>query len=267
MAERVEILVVDDDPLNRMQLVRALDQRGYRTAQAGDGEQALEALSRDHFDLVILDILMPVLDGFKLADRIKKHEQLAKIPIILLTLTGERGDAARCRQAGVEGYLSKPFSRSELIEAIQSVLGNSDEEAPLVTRHSLRELDQRLRVLLAEDNPVNQRLAVLILERLGCQVDVAGNGREAVEMAEGASYDLVFMDCQMPELNGYEATREIRRRPAEQRVPVIAMTANAMPGDRRRCLEAGMDDYVSKPVRPENFEAILARWAPEPGSR
>jgi two-component system, sensor histidine kinase and response regulator len=184
---------------------------------------------------------------------------------MMLTSAGQRGDAARCRQLGVAAYLTKPVGQSELFDALVQVLGRGALEAqssePLVTRHSLREGRKRLRILLAEDNVVNQKLAVRLLEKRESTVLVASNGREAVAALEKESFDLVLMDLQMPGMDGFEATSAIREKETTSgtHIPIIAMTAHAMKGDRERCLAAGFDGYVSKPVRPQElFEAITA---------
>jgi two-component system, sensor histidine kinase and response regulator len=186
---------------------------------------------------------------------------------------GRRGDVEVARQAGINAYLTKPVRQSELHEAIAAVVGgrgmSSEESSLLVTRHTLREerTASRARVLVAEDNPVNQRVAVKMLEKLGYRADVAGNGLEVIEALSRIPYAAVLMDVQMPEMDGLEATREIRRREGDGReTRIIAMTAGAMREDRESALEAGMDDYVSKPVKPEDLDAVLERWiSPEGG--
>src|SRR4030095_4182956 len=182
--------------------------------------------------------------------------------IMMLSSSGQRGDAARCRELGVAAYLTKPVMESELFSAIRHVLNvpaTAESRVEIVTRHTLREERDRYRVLLAEDNTVNQRLATRLLEKQGHSVVIAVNGRQAVAAFESEAFDLILMDVQMPELNGYEATGAIREREKVSggHVPIIAMTAHAMKGDRERCLQAGMDGYVSKPIDTrELFEAI-----------
>jgi two-component system, sensor histidine kinase and response regulator len=205
------------------------------------------------------------MDGFTLAERIKGDPPLAGATIMMLTSAGQRGDAARCRELGVAAYLSKPIRQAELHTAMLSLLGRkqpTSEPSGLVTRHSLREgrsFAAARRVLVAEDNVVNQQLARRLLEKRGHQVVVAQNGREALEALGRHSFDLILMDVQMPEMDGFEATATIREREkiSGSHLPIIAMTANAMKGDRERCMAAGMDAYVSKPVDSrELFEAI-----------
>jgi CheY-like chemotaxis protein/HPt (histidine-containing phosphotransfer) domain-containing protein len=186
------------------------------------------------------------------------------VKLVLLTSFGQRGHGAEAARAGVSAYLTKPVDEADLRDCLIEVLaGETGRPAHLVTRHSLRESrpPRSATLLVAEDNEVNQKVAVRMLERLGYGVEVADNGREALEACARRHYDAVLMDGQMPEMDGYEATRRIRdREPAGRRMPIIAMTASAMKGDREKCLEAGMDDYVSKPVTPEALEAVLQRW-------
>jgi two-component system sensor histidine kinase/response regulator len=199
-------------------------------------------------------------------ERIKQDARLAKSVVIMLTSGGFRGDAARCRELGIQGYLTKPIKRSDLLEAINVVLGSQTraELSPsLVTLHSLRESRGRLRILLAEDNRVNQVLAVRLLEKRGHEVAVAGNGEEALEALDKQAFDLVLMDVQMPEMDGLQATAAIRKSEMKsgKHIPIIAMTAHAMAGDKDRCLEAGMDDYITKPIRPEQLDDVLKRYS------
>jgi len=205
---------------------------------------------------------MPGMDGFSVVERIKQNAQLSKSVIIMLTSSGFRGDAARCRELGIQGYLTKPIKRSDLLEAIKAVLGA--EACPsLVTVHSVRERRGQLRILLTEDNRVNQILAVRLLEKRGHEVTVAGNGREALEALARQEFDLVLMDVQMPEMDGLQATDIIRRGEMKsgKHIPIIAMTAHAMAGDKERCLEAGMDGYMTKPILPDLLADILNHYS------
>jgi two-component system sensor histidine kinase/response regulator len=230
------------------------------------GRVALAALnaakdSGDPFPLLILDAGMPGLDGFSVAERIQKDPKLAGATIMMLTSVGRRGDAARCLQLGIAAYLTKPIKQSELLEAIHLALGKpwpKDGRHSLVTRHSLRENRRPLSILLVEDNLVNQAVVVRLLTRQGHSVSVAENGRTALVALE-QSFDLVLMDVQMPEMDGFEATALIREKEKASggHVPIIALTAHAMKGDQERCLAAGMDDYLCKPLNPTAlFEAI-----------
>jgi CheY-like chemotaxis protein/HPt (histidine-containing phosphotransfer) domain-containing protein len=222
---------------------------------------------------------MPGMDGMELASRVKAEPQIARTRLVLLTSSGLRGEAEQARRVGFAAYLTKPVRQSKLYDVLATVMdapapnegaetGQADQ-ASIVTLHSIegararsRERRRRAHVLVAEDNQVNQKVAVRMLERLGYQSDVAANGLEALEALSRVRYAAVLMDVQMPEMDGYEATAEIRRieEGQDRRTPVIAMTANAMQGDREEALQAGMDDYVPKPVKAEELEAVLERW-------
>jgi CheY-like chemotaxis protein len=211
---------------------------------------------------------MPKMDGFGLIERIRQNPNLSAAIIMMLTSAGHRGDALRCQELGVAAYLLKPIRQSELREAIARVLGAKEQNGviPLITRYSLGdavEPNAVLRVLVAEDNAVNQRLAARMLEKRGHRVSMTANGVEAVEALANGNFDIVLMDIQMPEMDGLEATAEIRRR--EERgggthIPIIALTANAMKGDRERCLAAGMDGYLSKPIVPRELDELLEAY-------
>ena len=217
------------------------------------------------FRLVLADVQMPDADGFTLAEAIKNDPSIAGTTIVMLTSAGQPGDAARCRALGVAVYLSKPIKRSELRDAIVSALGleSAERDRPsLVTRHSLREARRPGRILLVEDNRVNQLVASRLLERRGHTVVIAGNGREALAILDDAAlvgFDCVLMDVQMPEMDGFECTALIRERERTtgSRLPIVAMTAHAMKGDEGRCLAKGMDGYLSKPIQPEELFDVV----------
>ena len=265
-------LVVDDSRANRSILEKQLSSWGVQTTSVEGGPQALEELrsavdGNVPYDLAVLDMQMPGMDGMELARRIKADPDLSPTRLVLLTSLGRRTDGQEADQVGIEAYLTKPLRQSELYDALATVLGRSaagEEPQPVAIHSSKRQsAGSRSRVLVAEDNPVNQKVAVRMLENLGYQVDVASDGREALEALALASYGAVLMDVQMPRMDGYEATAEIRRREAAgdgRHVPIIAMTANAMQGDRQKTLEAGMDDYVSKPVKSGDLDTVLERW-------
>jgi signal transduction histidine kinase/DNA-binding response OmpR family regulator len=266
------VLVVDDNATNRRILQELLAGWHMHPTLAKDGHEALAVLDREKrqgrcFSLILLDVQMPGMDGFEVAEQIRRDSTSAG-SVVLLTSVGIRGDAARCRELGIDAYLTKPIQRSDLLEAIQSVLGSSRDSAsgqPFVTIHSLRQARKQLLILLAEDNPVNRKLALRLLEKRGHTVVLAETGRQAVDAVEKQSFDVVLMDMQMPEMDGLEATATIRKREQTtgRHVPIIAMTAHAMLGDRERCLGAGMEGYVTKPLHVEElFVAIEAATAP-----
>ena len=265
------VLVVDDNATNRQILRHQLGYWGLRVTAVESGPRGLALMqqagaSGTGYDLAILDMKMPEMDGLELARAIKQDQALASVRLVLLTSFGQRGHGAEAAKIGIAAYLTKPVDEADLYDCLVEVLDEArSRRAPhLVTRHSLRE--QRLpiaaHVLVAEDNEVNQKVAVKILEKLGYRVELAENGKEALAACARRRYDAVLMDGQMPGMDGYEATRRIRERETRggRRVPIIAMTASAMKGDREKCLESGMDDYVTKPVTPENLEAVLRKW-------
>jgi PAS domain S-box-containing protein len=260
------VLIVDDNFTNRRVLQGMLNRWGMRPTAVESGRQALQALeiaksTGRAFPLILLDGQMPEMDGFTLADLIQKDPELVGAAIMMLTSVGHVGDAARCRELGVAGYLVKPIRQGELLNSIRHVLQKAprDQAIPLLTRHTLREAQNRARVLLAEDNLVNQTLAVRVLEKRGYVVTVAGDGQAAITALENGSFDLVLMDIQMPGMDGFEATAAIRAKEkvTGEHIPIIALTAHALKDDQERCLAAGMDGYVSKPIRTsELFSAI-----------
>jgi len=263
------VLVVDDNRTNRRILEGMLNRWEMVSVSVEEGQQALDALSGARaagmpFSLILTDMHMPKMDGFTLVEQIRKRPELATATIMMLTSAGHRGDAARCQELGVAAYLLKPIRQSELREAIARVLGAQAPNGaiPLITRFSLhdgRDPAASLRVLLAEDNAVNQRLAVRLLEKRGHHVVVAGNGAEALAAMEKQEFDLVFMDVQMPEMDGLEATAEIREKEktSGKHLPIIALTAHAMKGDREKCIASGMDGYLTKPIRPQELDEVL----------
>jgi CheY-like chemotaxis protein/HPt (histidine-containing phosphotransfer) domain-containing protein len=267
----IRILIVDDNATNRSVLSRQITHWGIRNEAVESGNEALAALRNAKaegkpFDLAILDMQMPVMDGLQLARAITADPAIRGVHLIMLSSMGLRGDAREARQAGIRGYLSKPVLPSVLYDCIATVMCLAMDEpaaAQLVTRYNLPEGRTRFhgRILVAEDNPVNQEVTVSMLRLLGCTVDVAGDGRKAVEAVGRGGYDLVLMDCQMPEMDGYEATRVIRATETS-RIPIVALTANAMEGDRNVCLAAGMDDHLAKPFLISQLGEILATWLP-----
>ena len=263
----LSVLVVDDNATNRRLLEETLKRWGAIPSPAASGQAALEAIESAEaagkpFSMILLDHQMPGMDGFAVAERIRQQPKLISTTIMMLSSGGQRGDASRCRKLGITAYLFKPFKQSELLEAMLIALGCQPAEAtkpPLITRHALRERRPALSVLVAEDNLVNQRLAVRLLEKRGHTVEVAANGQKALAALEKQSFDVVLMDVQMPEVDGFQATAAIREREKTtgKHLRIIAMTAHAMEGDRDKCLAAGMDGYIPKPIQAkEMFDAI-----------
>ena len=257
------VLVVDDSAANRQVLAEQLEKWGLRSATAASGQEALDLLDQGEFALVLIDCVMPDVDGFELAARIQAQAELGALKSILLAAKGERGDGVRCRELGVDAYLARPFEEAELLEIIQEVCSRTAAAdaatALLITRHILRESRRPLHLLLAEDNPVNAKLATRLLEKRGHSVTVVTNGRQAVEAVAQDRFDAVLMDVQMPEMDGLEATAAIRAQERESggHLPIVAMTAHAMKEDKERCLAAGMDGYISKPIKAQRlFEVI-----------
>ncbi|MDX6290828.1 MAG: hypothetical protein QOH42_2627, partial [Blastocatellia bacterium] len=272
--DRLHALIVDDNATNRKILSHQLNSWGMVHDEADSGVRALELLRSaaaegTPYDLAILDFMMPGMDGFELARAIKSEPALASVRMVLLTSFGQRGDGATAHEAGIAAYLTKPVRQSQLFDCLANVVSQTTRpeaatllsgENSLVTKHTLAEANPMSNkiILLAEDNIVNQKVAVRQLQKLGYRADTVANGREAVEALGRIPYDLVFMDCQMPEMDGYEATAEIRRREGEAKhTPIVAMTAHALQGDREKCIAAGMDDYVSKPVKVEELIRVL----------
>ena len=266
----VRLLIVDDHEASRSALADLTAGWGMPATCAASGAEALGCLaaasaSGAPFDIVMTDDQMPDMDGPGLGRAIRADGTLGNPKLILLASSVLGAEAERRRDAGFAACLLKPVPRAQLRHTL-AALAAPDSEAPdgeTPPPHSAPDAPSA-RVLLAEDNAINRKLACKLLEKLGCRVDVAANGREALAMCQAVPYDIVFMDCQMPEMDGYEATRVIRREESGRHTPVIALTANSMPGDREECLRAGMDAHLSKPIRPEELAAALAQWLPAP---
>jgi CheY-like chemotaxis protein len=292
----IRVVVVDDNLTNRRILSDMLWGWGMLPAPAASGPEALAHLRRglqrgQPYSLVLTDVHMPEMDGFQLVKRIHETAELSQ-PVILMLTSGDRGDdIARCRKLGVSSYLTKPVRRAELRAAIAASLArkappldlsgrpshtsnhasnNATNDATNDTTLDAPRTDRGVscRILLTEDNLVNQRVALRILEKAGHMVAIAGNGKAALKMLEGQTYDLILMDVQMPEMGGFEATARIREKEelTTRHVPIIAMTAHAMAGDRERCLDAGMDDYLAKPVAAATLLEMVAQYSPKPAA-
>jgi two-component system, sensor histidine kinase and response regulator len=268
----VRALVVDDNATNRQILERTLHYWRMRPTTVSNATDALHLLCEANaagapFSLLIADCHMPDVDGFMLVEQIQQLPDFSSLATIMLTSGGQRGDGVRCKELGIAAYLIKPVLQADLLDALLQVLTSRDgagQTTQVITRHSLREGRLPLRILLAEDNLVNQKLASRLLEKQGHLVVVAADGAQALGTLEKQSFDLVLMDAQMPVMDGFECTAAIRRLEENTRrhIPIIAMTAHAMVGDRKRCLEAGMDGYIAKPVHAhelyETIETVLA---------
>jgi len=275
----LEVLVVDDNLTNRRILGEMLRRWEMKPELAASGAEAITRLKEARrsgagFALLLVDAQMPEMDGFTLVERIREQADLQETTIMMLTSSGQRGDATRCRELGVAAYLVKPIVQAQLHEALLSVLtvkakgarapgeglGSFEaQETPLVTRHSLREARQSLHILLAEDNVVNQIMATRLLEKQGHTVVVAENGRTALEELDKQQFDVIVMDVSMPEMDGFETVAAIRARESSTgfHIPIVAMTAHAMKGDRERCLAAGMDAYITKPIQPNELALVI----------
>jgi two-component system, sensor histidine kinase and response regulator len=260
----VRVNVADDNSSNRRILGDMLTAWHMRVTLAAEGDEAISELERARiqgapFALAILDGRMPDMDGFTLAEKIRRHHEIGGVAIILLTSAGLRGDAARCRDLGIKAYLPKPVAPADLLDVIRRILGQMPADAgdasALLTRHSLREARRRLRILVAEDNAADRTLAVRLLEKRGYTVETVETGRGVLRALEQQPFDAILMDIQMPEMDGLQATRAIREHEilTGQHIPVIAMTAYAMSGDKERCLAAGMDRYVPKPLNIQHL--------------
>ena len=290
----LRILAVDDNETNRRVVAGMLSSWKCRHEEVEDAATALDRLraaaaSKDPFRIAILDMLMPEMDGETLCRMIKDDPILHNTVLVMMTSVGARGDASRFEKAGFTVYLTKPVKQSQLFSCLMTAIGRkpSDQNLPdrIITRHTVAEKSkQKTRILLTEDNIINQKVALRVLEKLGYRADVAANGLEALKALETIPYDMVLMDVQMPEMDGLEATKEIRRREAltaqkkdagfsgelsalsfqhsarSKHIPIIAMTAHAMEGDKEMCLKAGMDDYLTKPIQPVKFGETIARW-------
>ncbi len=265
----LKVLIVDDNPTNRTILSEMLKSWKMKPEEAASGPQALMFLEKDQSQkekpgLFLIDIAMPEMDGFTLLRKIKEMEEYQKTPVIILTSADRVGDFKMAKEMGAAAYLVKPVRPSDLLDTIMSVISSGQvekKEQEPETEKKAPEIVARLRILLAEDNLINQKVALHLLKRKGYDVVVVENGRRALEKLQTEEFDLILMDVQMPEMNGFEATREIREaeKKSGKHLPIVAMTAHAMKGDREKCLEAGMDDYVSKPLYPEELYKAIER--------
>ncbi len=273
----LHVLIVDDNATNREILDHHTRMWKMRTSLAESGQQALDLLrdqsGKDPFELVILDMQMPEMDGLMLGEAIKADPSIASVRLVMLTSLGNQLDSEAMKKAGIEACVLKPVKQSRLFNRIAEVMAGhrplsrkKTQTATLTMKGAIAApvalTKKPTRILLAEDNVINQKVALGLLNNIGYAADVANNGLEVIAALDLRPYDLILMDCQMPELDGYETTQRIRARPDCKSMKIIAMTANAMRGESEKCLEAGMDDYLSKPVRLELLRDMLARWMP-----
>ncbi len=267
----MRVLVADDNQTNRTILIKMLESFGFNVKAVSSGAEAISELKSaadaNPYKMLILDMQMPGMDGEHTTIIIKNTAEIKDTSIVMLTSMGRRGDGARLQSLGCSAYLVKPVKQSLLFDTINAVasMGKAEEgsrKEVLFTRHSIAEMRlSNVHMLLVEDNPVNQKMAEAMLKKAGFHVDIAENGRKAVEALERKKYDIIFMDIQMPEMDGFEATRAIRSmEKADKRNIIIAMTAHAMQGDREKCIKAGMDDYIAKPIDPKELFDIIKKW-------
>jgi two-component system sensor histidine kinase/response regulator len=267
----IRVLIADANATNRLVLKEMTSLWGLEPSEAKDEEEAFAKIknafeSACPYQILLLDSKLHGTNGFEIAARIKESPYEQDVKIIMLTAAGNKGDAAECKRAGISGYLVKPVRQSDLLDAIMMAQGYSTDEArPLITRYAIEAVRRPLRILVVEDNAMNQRVAQAMLKRRGHSVVIASNGREATEALEKENFELVFMDVQMPEMDGFEATRLIRDRQKTtgQYTPIVAMTAHAMKGDREKCIAAGMDDYISKPIRDAELFEVVEKFGSE----
>ena len=263
------MLVVDDNASNRRVVRGLLFAAGVTVDEAATADEGLAAMqraaaARRPYALAILDAQMPAKDGFELAAAIRADASLKKTRLLMLTSAGQRGDAQRCRDLGIHGYLTKPVSRADLLDMVAGILGRPEGAADagheVVTRHRIAESRRHLTILLAEDNPVNQEVAATMLRKRGHHVDLVSTGTAAVAQASRAHYDVVLMDIQMPEMDGLDATRALRAMPAYADLPIVALSAHALAEERQSCLAAGMNAYVTKPFKAFELFAAAEGW-------
>lgn len=267
------VLMAEDNRVNQGFATETLEALGVSVTIVSNGKESIDKLKERSFDLVLMDCQMPIMDGFE-ASRIlsdmKQKKEIPDVPIIALTANAMKGDREKCLEAGMNDYIAKPMRKSDLIQSLSRWLPRHLVHKPEAQQKYQAEKNtdimfDRVRVLLVEDNRINREFVVEMLENMGCFVTSAENGLVATQKITSDNFDLVFMDCQMPEMDGYEATRVLRRMSEDgdiKRIPIVALTANAMKGDREKCISSGMDDYITKPVKRENLVDTLMKWIP-----
>lgn len=259
----MKILVVDDNKLARTIIHDYVSSWKMSNDKVSNGFEAINLMNKckstNPYDIAIIDMYMPEMNGIELAKAIKSDHELAKTKLILVSGYDMKDFKSEAEESGFEGFLTKPIRASQLMDCISSVMNKEvlQKSRRINTTYStLTKSDKK--ILLVEDNSANRKLAILLLKKFGYEVDAVTNGLEAVHAVTDKSYDLILMDCQMPEMDGFEATNILRLKGCE--IPIIAMTANAMQGDRERCIASGMDDYISKPVNPKQLMEMLNSW-------
>ncbi|MGD9201664.1 MAG: response regulator, partial [Chitinispirillia bacterium] len=275
--KRKKILVIEPSKTSRDIFSHYFESWGCHCTCVETPKEALQKLrtcadNNQHFTAALINMRITGISCTQLATLIKSEKKISKTKLIMITEVGKRGDAALLKNIGVEGYLTKPIKQSQLLECITLVFANqmnmaenmSSDDTPLITKHSIEESKKKLKILLVEDNAVNQKIVMKLLGKIGLFCDVASNGMEAVEIFSNKNYDMIFMDCQMPILSGFDATRAIREEESNssssKHIPIIAMTANAMKGDKDKCIDAGMDDYIAKPISFPEVIQIIEKW-------
>jgi len=264
--EDLNVLIVDDTKTNLLVVSEMLKKHKINCFTASDGKKALSIFAtHKNIDVAIIDYMMPGINGMELIVHMKQDERFKNIPAILFSSAAQRGDAKRAQSNGYAAYMTKPVRQQQLLECISSVLGLArSDSSKFVTKHTLSESNSDAQsILLVEDNPVNQMVALAILKSIGVEVTVASNGKEALDVVQKKTFDLILMDCQMPVMDGFDATIEIRKYEQENKrssVPIVALTANVMSSDKVKCSEAGMDDFLSKPIHKETLHTTIQKW-------
>ncbi len=280
--KNIKTLILDDNEIANTILEEQLKKLNMSVSSVSSAKEGLEKLrkaakTKNPYQIVITDQCIPVMNGEEFGEVVKNDPEISNVALIMLTSEPKKGEGKHLKEIGFNGYITKPTHPSELPQILNRVWQNqkTGKDAPLITRHSIKKapITERskfemtdTKILLAEDNKVNQMVAVQILENIGCKVVTAENGMEAIDFYKQQPFDFIFMDCQMPDVDGYEASQTIRKHEADnerKRLPIVAFTANVMQGDREKCLAAGMDDYVGKPVKPEDLEKMLIKWLPK----
>jgi CheY-like chemotaxis protein len=264
----VPVLIVDDNATNRYILKTILNRLGMIADEAASGKAALEQLAQSQrkYAFILLDVQMPEMDGFEFAEALRKNRQYDDVKIVIVSSEGQRGDANYCKRLGISAYLLKPVDHVHLAYAIREILSGRVVPGKLITRHTLAESQVKLNILLAEDDAVNQKLTVKMLEKRGWNVKATTNGKEALEVLKKEHFDIILMDIQMPVMDGYEAAKAFRQQESGEHTPMIALTAHAFEEEKQKCLDSGMDDVITKPIRARQFYETIEKHAKKTAS-